>query len=414
MRERQPRETRESVEWVHVVVHVVLTTRTAVGLLLVVIDGAGADAGATMSAVVALTVMTLYLGRPSRWDRAARSVVIPLLDSLLAVVVLATFGTDGWALGYVAATVFLWALVGQRTPWVVALSGPMVVYLGLGLADLVVGDLQEALKAALRVVVVCLSVAAAARTRSVLHDYRSLELAVRAERLRTAQAEERMRLSVEMHDSVAKSLHGIHLMSAHLATRLGEEGHPASEQVALLRDSVDRARLETRELVASRRTVEDSEPSVALADLARTWQTAHPGLRLELDVGPFELGPGVAHELLSAVGELLENVARHAAADTVSLTAVESSGWVTVTVRDDGRGMASTRTGDWVARGHFGVDGVARRLARVSGSARFESTPGQGTTVVLEVPAHVQDTGAAERGHAAPGTPVPTTTGEAG
>lgn len=391
MREGRTAAGQEGVEWVHVVVHVVLTTRTAIGLLLIVIDGGGADAGATMSAVVALTVMTLYLGRPERWNRAASSLTMPLLDSLLAVVVLATFGADGWALGYVAATVFLWALVGRRAPWVLAITGPVVVYVVLLVLDLLAGHMTQALETALRVGVIALSVAAAARTRAVLQGYRSLEQAVRAERLRTAQAEERMRLSVEMHDSVAKSLHGVHLMSAHLASRLQAEGHPAADQVELLRDSVDRARLETRELVASRRTVEDSQPSLALEDLASTWQAGHPQVRVETRIEPFELGPGVAHEMLCAVGELLENVARHADASTVVLTAEESAGWVTVTVRDDGRGMASTRTGDWVARGHFGVDGVAQRLARASGRAHFDSAPGQGTTVVLEMPAHVAD-----------------------
>lgn len=388
-------ERRPAVEWLYVVVHVVLTTRAGIALLLVLIDGGGADPGATMSAVGALTAMTLYLGRPARWGRAARSLVMPVLDGLLAVVVLVSFGTDGWALGYVVATVFLWALTGRHAAWVAAVAGPMTVFLVLVLADLVLGQVDESLSSVARMVVLGLAVLAAGRTRGLLQTYRSMEQTLREERLRLAQAEERTRLSIEMHDSVAKSLHGIHLMSAHLASRLAHEGHPAHDQVAVLRDSVDQARLQARALVASRRVVADAEPHLALAELVETWRAGHPGVTVQTRIEPFELGPGVAHELLSAVSELLENVSRHAVARTLTVQAGSTAGWVTVSVADDGVGMSSTRAGDWVARGHYGIDGAAKRMARARGRMRVDSRPGAGTRVVLECPGHVDEDAAA-------------------
>ncbi|MDO5740448.1 MAG: histidine kinase [Ornithinimicrobium sp.] len=384
-------ERKPGMEWLHVVVHVVLTVRAGIGLLLVLIDGRQADPGAVMSAVVALTAMTLYLGSPLRWERATSSLVMPTLDSLLAVVVLMSFGTGGWALGYVSATVFLWALIDRKTPWVVAMVGPLTVYLVLCLADLLLGQVTEGLASAARIVVLCLAAAAAARTRSLLSTYRSMELILREERLRAAQAEERTRLSVEMHDSVAKSLHGIHLMSAHLAARLEAEGHPALEQMVVLKESVDQARAEARHLVANRREVPDDEPHRVLGEMVAAWAASHPDFRVVTSVEPFGLGPGAAHEVLNAVGELLENVARHAEARVVSVQSREEAGWVTIVVSDDGVGMSTTRSEEWVARGHFGVDGVARRMARARGRMQIESRPGAGTTVVLKCPAHVSD-----------------------
>lgn len=385
-------ERRVGVEWLHVVVHVVLTARAGIGLLLVVIDGRQADPGAVMSSVAALAMMTLYLGRPQRWERAARSLVMSTLDSLLAVVILLSFGTGGWALGYVAATVFLWALIDRPGPWLVALAGPFTVYLVLSLADLLLGQVTEALAAGARMVVLGLAVVAAARTRGLLGTYRDMEVTLRAERLRAAQAEERTRLSVEMHDSVAKSLHGIHLMSSHLATRLEQDGHPAHGQVAVLRESIDQARQEARRLVAERRTLPQDDRSDRLAARVRAWAEEHPELTVQVDISPFAVGPGAGHELVSAVEEALENVARHAAARTVQVVGTETAGWVKLVVRDDGVGMASTAPGHWVDRGHYGIDGVARRMTRVQGRVEILSRPGEGTEVVLELPARLDQT----------------------
>ena len=267
-----------------------------------------------------------------------------------------------------------------------------IVYLVLSLADLLLGQVTEALAAGARMVVLGLAVVAAARTRGLLGTYRDMEVTLRAERLRAAQAEERTRLSVEMHDSVAKSLHGIHLMSSHLATRLEQDGHPAHGQVVVLRESIDQARQEARRLVAERRTLPQDDRSDRLAARVRAWAEEHPELTVQVDISPFAVGPGAGHELVSAVEEALENVARHAAARTVQVVGTETAGWVKLVVRDDGVGMASTAPGHWVDRGHYGIDGVARRMTRVQGRVEILSRPGEGTEVVLELPAHLDQT----------------------
>jgi signal transduction histidine kinase len=55
-----------------------------------------------------------------------------------------------------------------------------------------------------------------------------------------------------------------------------------------------------------------------------------------------------------------------------------------VSVSDDGRGF-SVGTG-LAADGHFGLVGMRERADEIGGSLDIRSTPGKGTTVVIEVP----------------------------
>ncbi|MFT4289461.1 sensor histidine kinase [Nocardioides sp.] len=89
-------------------------------------------------------------------------------------------------------------------------------------------------------------------------------------------------------------------------------------------------------------------------------------------------------ECLWAVREALRNIARHAGVDRADVAVGAAGGDIVITVVDAGVGFDP----DAVPAGRLGLrTSVLERLARVGGSARVWSTPGQGTCVVLRVPA---------------------------
>jgi signal transduction histidine kinase len=83
------------------------------------------------------------------------------------------------------------------------------------------------------------------------------------------------------------------------------------------------------------------------------------------------------------VQEALANVSRHAGATQVSVTVVQLGDRVRTLVEDDGAGFDVTAQ---TPRGHLGLHGMDERARLVSGTLRVSSTPGSGTTVLLEVP----------------------------
>jgi signal transduction histidine kinase len=88
--------------------------------------------------------------------------------------------------------------------------------------------------------------------------------------------------------------------------------------------------------------------------------------------------------LLAALREALRNVARHAAGSAASVFSEISVARVEVYVLDTGPGFVP----DEVPRARRGIrDAIVGRMVAVGGSAEINSVPGQGTDVLLRLPA---------------------------
>lgn len=99
--------------------------------------------------------------------------------------------------------------------------------------------------------------------------------------------------------------------------------------------------------------------------------------------GQILLPSDVLDSFLRALGECLENVRRHANVTEADVTVTDDDIMVRAMVTDSGVGFDIEDVG--LAKLGF-AESVVARLAEVGGSARLFSSPGAGTTVVLEVP----------------------------
>lgn len=91
----------------------------------------------------------------------------------------------------------------------------------------------------------------------------------------------------------------------------------------------------------------------------------------------------VLDAFLLALSECLENVRRHAQVSDAHVTITEDETTIRAMVTDSGVGFSL----DDVAESSLGYkESIVGRLKEVGGSARLFSSPGSGTTVVLEVP----------------------------
>ena len=95
-----------------------------------------------------------------------------------------------------------------------------------------------------------------------------------------------------------------------------------------------------------------------------------------------DIPEAAVHALHDAAREALRNTLKHAGTSRAVICVEDTGDGVTVSVRDHGRGfdVAGRRPG-------FGIDNsIVARLAEIGGTARVDSTPGQGTRVVLTAP----------------------------
>jgi signal transduction histidine kinase len=222
---------------------------------------------------------------------------------------------------------------------------------------------------------------------------------------------ERARLAREMHDSVAKTLHGVALAADGLACSAGAARmDPAlvKRQAELVARSARRAAAESRELLADlRREGEQGRAVDVLGELAcvvRDFRARNgvPVTYARTGEGrPPWIPRAVARQVLSITEEALENAHRHAGARRVEVRAGVEGDVLTVVVRDDGTGMpglpAAPDLEGLRRAGHFGLVGMAERAASVGARLSFgRGERGRGTEVRVEWPLV---SGRAEAGH---------------
>jgi signal transduction histidine kinase len=195
----------------------------------------------------------------------------------------------------------------------------------------------------------------------------------------TGIAEERARLSRELHDTVAQGLVGVIRQLENLPDDLAP---PAQRLVERAEQTARDCLTETRRALQALgpRQLQDAELVEAVEHVVENWSATHGiAARVRFDGTP---EPGASDDVvLRVVQEALANVARHAAADRVTVTLSWLSQELIVDVRDDGVGFDPRA----VVRGH-GLDGMAGRLAAARGRLVLESRPGEGTSVVAVVP----------------------------
>ena len=192
----------------------------------------------------------------------------------------------------------------------------------------------------------------------------------------TAVAAERERLARQMHDGVIQVL-------ALVARRGREIGGPTAELAEL-------AAGQERALRRFAGTGQFGDPAPAGAELdlrALLDPSAGDRVLLSMPATAVPLPAEVATELAAAVRNALDNVVRHAGPDATAYVLVEDlEDEVTVSIRDDGVGIAPGRLQTARAEGRLGVEkSIVGRLAALSGSARLHSDD-DGTEWELTVP----------------------------
>lgn len=209
------------------------------------------------------------------------------------------------------------------------------------------------------------------------------------EREKRLLVEERNRLAREIHDGIAQDLAGV-LFQVEAMRRSSESGgrrtlediqKRLTQTIAALRDSIFELRPEPYIQVGLVQ---------ALADHVRDVQRKHPAVEIRFDVsrGDFPtLVPAVSQAIYSTAVECIQNVMKHANATSVSLELMQFSDAIQLTITDDGVGFHFGHTLMQAAgRQSFGIENLYRMANEVGATLEFETSPGHGTKVVLDVP----------------------------
>jgi len=336
----------------------------------------------TPKVLVALAVVTVTsaigLYRTSAVTAVVRAHPIFLVaDIALASSVAALLGSQSPLVIYTLSTAVLIGILLSPRNAVVAGSILVGAYLLITIGEDQAADLTTNLVVPIAFVTVGV-LGALARS---LHEA-ALSEQDRAHRLieEATRERERARLARDMHDSVAKSLHGIGLAAAALPAWAEKNPEQIAERARALQQAAEVASQEARTILVGLRADEDDR---TLNEQLRELVDEVTGVRTTLEVeGIGDCDYALKRELLAITGEALENVQRHSQASHVVVRCTGTTSQIVLEVVDDGIGFDTARTPE----GHYGLVGMHERASTVRGTLEVTTARGKGTTISVRTP----------------------------
>ncbi len=209
---------------------------------------------------------------------------------------------------------------------------------------------------------------------------------------------ERTRIARDIHDDLGASLTRITMLSQ--GVRAGvEPGSPAAADLDRIYGTARELTRAMDEIVWAVNPQHDTLDSLVtyLGRFAQQFLSA-AGIRCRLDVPMnlpvWALSSETRHHVFLAFKEALNNIVKHAQATEARLSLEVAPEGILLTLADNGRGFAphsgesiSSPDTSRVAGGN-GLANMRRRMEAIGGACAWDTAPGEGTRVRLELPRH--------------------------
>ncbi len=198
------------------------------------------------------------------------------------------------------------------------------------------------------------------------------------------QEKERKRIAQDLHDRLGSMLSAIKLQFSALEGRIEELRADQKEHYqhvfGMLDDAVGEVRRISHDMIRS--SLAQFGLKGALEDLR---SALHAPGKLDVEMSLFGLEERMEQRIEIAayrmVQECISNALKHAKADQVTIQVTRSAGMLNVIVEDNGIGFDQARVHEGM-----GLGNIRQRVAEVHGAVRFDSRPGRGTSVSIDIP----------------------------
>ena len=213
-----------------------------------------------------------------------------------------------------------------------------------------------------------------------------------------AQEEERNRISIDLHDSVAQWLvaASYDVQTFRYTLSNGKAGKVRGAALAEMENTITKSLRELRRVVVGLRP-----PALDELGLTHALRQSLEELKIEgMDCQFSEEGTSVRLPssmeiaVYRVVQETLNNIRKHAGATQITLRLEFQEGKLLVEIHDNGKGFNLSQTlYSALPNGHLGLLGMKQRAEMLGGDLRIITGKGKGTTVTLSLPVRPRVTG---------------------
>jgi PAS domain S-box-containing protein len=202
-----------------------------------------------------------------------------------------------------------------------------------------------------------------------------------------AEMRERNRLAQELHDTVAQALGYLNLKIGMTHTLLTDgKVDTAKANLQELKQVISETYTDVREEIFYLR-------AKALSDLGfmelldryidkyRRFYNLDIQLAQEADPALFDFPAEVTSQLVRTIQEALINIRKHAQVNTAIIRLGQAQGQLSISIEDQGQGFDPAKAAEKTSS--FGLQIMRERVESVGGSLTVETSPGQGTRIIL-------------------------------
>lgn len=205
--------------------------------------------------------------------------------------------------------------------------------------------------------------------------------------LQAVREQERAIVARDIHDDLGQTLAALKMDLCWLEQNLPRDKEALIQKTKSITKLVDMTVQSVRRIYSGLRPflLDELGLVAAIESMGQGFQK-HTGIKCDLTFSP----PGIvvdkelATTLFRIFQETLSNVSRHANATRVKVNLREKAGVVTLTVSDNGKGIAEEQISHPKS---FGLMGIQERAHVIGGEVKISGIENEGTTVTVSVPA---------------------------
>lgn len=211
---------------------------------------------------------------------------------------------------------------------------------------------------------------------------------------RLATVEERSRIAVELHDSLAQNL--IHLITGlEFCEKLFQKDPRRTyNEIGQLKENSRHLLGEAREVIYDLKKDETQDGYVWLnqiSDFINDFQKKkkkYIPVKSDISASIPRISLTKARMLFYIIREAFNNIDRHSQANNVEVALTSNPGDnLNITIKDDGIGFDVEKTLEtYLASGKFGLAGMRQRVSTIGGELFIDSKLGEGTKIFIRIP----------------------------
>jgi two-component system, NarL family, sensor kinase len=209
------------------------------------------------------------------------------------------------------------------------------------------------------------------------------EQSIRNKAIIEAEEKERIRIARELHDGIGQQLSAAKMNLSAFESSVSEQDKDRYQNmVQLVDDAVKEVRTVSHNMMPN--ALIRSGLSSAIRDFVHKISSTD-ALKVDLQIVGLNtrLESTTETVLYRVLQECVSNIVKHAGASHISIQLIQHDKHLSMMVEDNGKGFDTTLVNQ--AEG-IGLKNMVSRVQFLNGTIDFDSTPGKGTTVIIDIP----------------------------